>query len=179
MTTDELGRAAVSLSVQEIEVLYVKYGESVLCRCRQLLRDESTSWDAMHQTFIRAIKYRNSYKEQSHPRTWLYTIATRVCLDEIKAASARPLSELQNEAPANVEAIPVESMEERLSQRQTVARLLGYFSAKIQQIVVLRYFDDLEVQEISAQTGLSERTVARRLSEFIQRSKRLLAEAQT
>ena len=40
----------------------------------------------------------------------------------------------------------------------------------------MRYFDELEVREISKQTGLSERTVARRLSQFLERSRRILQE---
>ena len=57
-------------------------------------------------------------------------------------------------------------------------RLAAEQDYKVQEIVVFRYFDELEVKEISEQTGLSERTVARRLSQFLQRSRRLLADAQ-
>src|SRR5436189_195889 len=61
-----------------------QYGESELHRCRQVLRDEAAAWDAMHETFVRAIRYRTSFKSESHPRTWLYSIATRVCMDELR-----------------------------------------------------------------------------------------------
>ena len=69
------------------------------------------------------------------------------------------------------------TLEAQLEHKRTVAALLTHFSQKIQEIVVLRYFDELEVKEISKRTGLSERTVARRLSKFHERSRRLLMES--
>jgi RNA polymerase sigma-70 factor (ECF subfamily) len=168
-----------SLTIEDIETLYNRYGPNVLYRCRQLLRDETAAWDAMHQTFVRAIKYRGSFRGDAEPMTWLFSIATRVCLDEIRSRGRNETQDLEgNVEPAHDEG-PPRSMEDRLHQRQTVARLLHLFNAKIQEIVVLRYFDELEVKEISAQTGLSERTVARRLSTFLERSRRLLVDAQT
>lgn len=168
-----------SLTIEDIENLYNRYGSNVLCRCRQLLRNEAAAWDAMHQTFVRAIKYRGSFRGDAEPMSWLFSIATRVCLDEIKGQRKTEHEDLEETREPADEAYAPRTMEDRLHQRQTVARLLHNFNAKIQEIVVLRYFDELEVREISAQTGLSERTVARRLSKFLQRSKRLLAEAQT
>lgn len=165
------------LKVEDIEVFYNRYGASVLYRCRQLLRDEQAAWDAMHQTFVKAIKYRKSFKGDSAPRTWLYSIATRVCLDEIQRAKGRAEMRDLPEAPEVPDGELTERpLERRLQDQQTVARLLSFFSEKVQQIVVLRYFDELEVKEISKRTGLSERTVARRLSEFLERSRRLLAD---
>ncbi len=166
-----------SLTIEDIERLYHRYGPNVLHRCRQLLREEQAAWDAMHQTFVKAIKYRRSFRGDAEPMTWLFSIATRVCLDDLRARSRGALPDVDTPEPSD-EDQAARSMEDRLHQRQTVAKLLHCFSGKVQEIVVLRYFDELEVKEISEQTGLSERTVARRLSHFLQRSKRLLADAQ-
>ena len=150
----------------EIESFYDQYGENVLYRCRQLLRDEAAAWDAMHQTFVRAIKYRKSYRGDASPRSWLFTIATRVCLDQIKktppTVSAEPEDRVQ------------ESHEARVNEREVVRRLLNRFPRPTQEIVELRYFDDLEIKEIAHRTGTSERTVARRLQEFLQKARRYL-----
>ena len=167
-----------SLTIEEIEDLYSRYGLNVLCRCQQLLRDETAAWDAMHQTYVRVIKYRQSFKRDAKPLTWLFSIATRVCLDEIRARSrGEPLE--CTDVPWTEEPTAPITIEERLHQQQTVRRLLYFFNAAVQEIVVLRYFYDLEVREISAQTGLSERTIARRLNQFLERSRRLLAESRS
>jgi RNA polymerase sigma-70 factor (ECF subfamily) len=168
------------LAVEDIEDLYNRYGPGVLYRCRQLLVDEAAAWDAMHQTFVRAIRYKNSFRGETDPRGWLFSIANRVCMDEIKARSRKKLLPLEDEedaAPASDE-LP-SSLEDRLHQKRAVARLLALFSEKIQEVVLLRFFDELEVREISEKTGLSERTVARRLAEFLDRSRRLLEGAKS
>ncbi|MEL7370230.1 MAG: sigma-70 family RNA polymerase sigma factor [Myxococcota bacterium] len=165
------------LSLEEVERLYVKYGESVLYRCRQLLRNEDAGWDAMHQTFVRAIRYRASFRRDAQPQSWLFSIATRVCVDEINRQGRQPLDlESGVEITDALLTDPPRTMEDRLMQTRTVARLLSAFSEKVQQIVVLRYFDELEVKEIALQMGVSERTVARRLQQFIDRARRMLSE---
>lgn len=164
------------LTVDDIERLYGQYGSSVLHRCRQLVRNEALAWDAMHQTFVRAIKYRKSYRAESQPRTWLFTIATRVCMDELRKRNKHALPSLDEAPEPHDDGELPQTLEARLEQKKAVAHLLSLFSKRIQEIVVMRYFDELEVKEISEQTGLSERTVARRLSEFLARSRRILQE---
>ena len=173
----QVGTGVHGLSLEDVEGLYVRYGASVLYRCRQILREEDASWDAMHQTFVRAIRYRGSFRREAEPRTWLFSIAHRTCTDILKKRRHPARLDVDgNELEALEAAIEQRpcSMEDRLVQTRTVARLLSMFSESIQQIVVMRYFDELEVQEIAARTRLSERTVARRLQQFIERSRRLM-----
>lgn len=162
------------LTLMDIDRFYDRYGSVVLYRCRRLLRHEEGAWDAMHQTFVRAIRYRSGFRGQSSPLSWLYSIANRVCLDEIRARGRRPALLDGN---IELETGGLESFAERFQRQEMIAQLLSNFSEKVQEIVVLRYFDELEVQQISERTGLSERTVARRLSEFLRRSRRLLEAA--
>ena len=54
------------LGLREIEALYRRHGPAVLYRCKGLLAgDEDGAWDAMHQTFVRAIRYRSSYRGET------------------------------------------------------------------------------------------------------------------
>ena len=156
--------------IEDIERLYHQYGETVLHRCRQILRDEAQAWDAMHRTFVRAIQKRSTFRGQSEPIAWLYSIATRSCLDELRRRKRMgPMPEVERGDDG--------SFEQQVTEQRVVADLLGRFSPRVQEIVVMRYFDELEVREISTRTGLSERTVARRLRDFLSKARRLLAEA--
>ena len=61
--TDYGHRAIHEMTVKAkaiIEAFYGRYGASVLARCRQLVHDEATAWDAMHQTFVRAIRAKHA-----------------------------------------------------------------------------------------------------------------------
>lgn len=156
------------LGLEDVEDLYTRHGETILVRCRQLLRDEDRAWDAMHRTFVTAIKKRSTYRGDGEAVGWLYTIATRTCLDELrtrKRFASEPAAERGDHG----------AQAGTLADRQTVARLLSRFPRRVQEIVVLRFFDELEVQEIAAQTGISERTIARRLRRFLDKARTILA----
>ena len=47
-----------------IESLYRKYGPMVLRRCRSLLLDEEQALDAMQETFVKLIRYRDTLTER-------------------------------------------------------------------------------------------------------------------
>ncbi len=45
--------------------------------------------DAVQEALFRAWRHRDSFREQSSPRTWLYRIATNVCLDTLSKVERR------------------------------------------------------------------------------------------
>lgn len=155
------------LRLEEVEDLYARYGETILVRCRQLLGDEAQAWDAMHRTFVTAIQKRHTYRGEGEAIAWLYTIATRICLDALRVRKRRPMDPIGELGDHGHQA-------STLADRQTVARLLTQFPRRVQEIVVLRFFDELEVREIAARTGASERTVARRLRRFLTKARVML-----
>jgi RNA polymerase sigma-70 factor (ECF subfamily) len=160
------------LTLDEVEDLYARYGETVLTRCRQLLQAEDRAWDAMHSTFVTAIRKRHTFRGDGAPLGWLYTIATRICLDELRSrgrVSAEPAADRDDQG----------QQAGTLLNQQTVARLLVQFPRRVQEIVILRYFDELEVQEIAHRTGTSERTIARRLQRFLTKARTMLAAEST
>ncbi|MBN2362211.1 MAG: RNA polymerase sigma factor [Deltaproteobacteria bacterium] len=162
------------VGLETIEDWYQRYGSSVLLRCRQLLGQEAQAWDAMHQTFVRAIRYRHKYQGTGTPLGWLHSIAWRVCLDELRRRKrqACPGAELPREPGA----VSTGDPESAVVAQRTVAWLMPRFREQIQQMVYLRYFDELEIDEIAQQMGVSVRTVERRLGHFLEKSRRLLGQ---
>jgi RNA polymerase sigma-70 factor (ECF subfamily) len=166
------------LELEDIEALYRRHRAAVYYRCLKLLcQDEEAALDAMHGTFTRAIRFSTSFRGDSEPLRWLFKIAFSVCMDHLrkerKIAHLVDVEALLEDAGAVVDRGEL-PFEKRLDEQRTVARLLPRFSPKVQEIVVLRFFDDMTVPEIAREVGASERTVARRLSEFMKRSRKLL-----
>jgi RNA polymerase sigma-70 factor (ECF subfamily) len=152
---------------------YVRYGPSVLRRCRQILGNEADAWDAMHQTFERAIQRRHQFAGTGSLLRWLYSIALRVCVDDLRRRRRVDVMdpETMESVLAPLELAPATGDEMAL---HLVSSLLPKFRQEVQQIVVMRYFEGLSVPEIAKETDNSERTIARRLDEFITRCRRLL-----
>jgi RNA polymerase sigma-70 factor (ECF subfamily) len=63
-----------------IEALYTRYGPMVLRRCRQLLVNEDLALDAMQDTFVKVMDYKDRLN-MKYPSSLLYTMATNHCLN--------------------------------------------------------------------------------------------------
>ena len=60
------------------------YQRMVFSLSLKMLADEEEAKDVVQETFIRVWRGIRSYDPQKPFRTWLYTIATRLCLDRLK-----------------------------------------------------------------------------------------------
>ncbi|MBQ8486237.1 MAG: sigma-70 family RNA polymerase sigma factor [Prevotella sp.] len=73
------------------------YQQRVFSVALKMLADEEEAKDVVQETFIRAWQEFDSFDLQRTFSTWLYTIATRLCLNRQKQARAvrsSPLDEL-------------------------------------------------------------------------------------
>ena len=69
----------------DVDALYRTYGPMVMRRCRSILKDEEAAADAMQDTFVRVLRYRDRLASTA-PSSLLYTIATNVCLNRLRSS---------------------------------------------------------------------------------------------
>jgi RNA polymerase sigma-70 factor (ECF subfamily) len=108
--------------------LYAKVAPRLLGYLRGLVRDRATAEDLLQLTFLKAHEARAAYVRGADPLPWLYTIAHRTALDELRRqgrARARfvdepgPADEPRATIDGAAEAAPV--VEERLSEETAAA----------------------------------------------------------
>ncbi len=152
--------------VEDPESLYQRVAPVIYTRCLRLLGHEQDARDATHDIFIGLLNGRmGSFRAQAKLSTWVYSVATRHCLDRLRSARRRRgflerwgalLSVGQRELP---------------EPGQTEARLLleelsGRLRARSLQIAVHLYLDEMTQQEVAELMGISERAVRKAMTKI-------------
>src|SRR3954452_4306832 len=84
--------------------LFQRHGATVYRRCLALLRHEDQARDAVQDVWLRSVAQRGRFRGQSSALTWLYSIATRHCLQQLRnhGRQTEKLGALPPDQPAAV-----------------------------------------------------------------------------
>jgi RNA polymerase sigma-70 factor (ECF subfamily) len=148
-----------SLSALE---LFERHGAMVFRRCRQLLGSDDLAKDAVQEVFLRVLKKRDSFRGQSSSLTWVYSIATLHCLQQLRDGRRRE-DKLALTVP-HEERAEHPALDERLS----LSLLLREQDESVRLMVALRYLDGMTLEEVSEAVGISRKTVGIKLQRFLE-----------
>lgn len=130
------------------------YGDLINRTCCLLLGDRALAEDAAQETFIRAWKSMTQFKGDASPRTWLTRIAINVCRNLRRTAWFR-----RNDRSVTPEELPLTAPEEDRTLLLTVRQL----PEKYRQVVILRYYQGMSLDEAAEALDISRSAVHHRL----------------
>ncbi len=144
---------------QYYTILYNRYARKVYHKCLALTRDEELARDYTQDIFLRLLTKLEKYEGRSMFSTWLYTLTRNYCVTQIRSVRTRP-EELTAEYYGLLIVEDQESGDHRLGVLQQAIATLT-----MQEIEILRmkYFDDLEMTQISKELRLNVSAVKMRL----------------
>lgn len=130
----------------------------------KMLCHEEDAKDALQDTFLKVWQNISSFDGRCNFSTWIYTIASRVCLDRLR--SARHLLPMPGDEDTlrdyADDTDPQRSLES--CEWVRIARLLAdRLSAKQRLVFTLCHFEGLEAAEVEQITGMSADKVKKNL----------------
>jgi RNA polymerase sigma-70 factor (ECF subfamily) len=121
----------------------------------------SQAEDAVHDTFVIALRRIDDLRDPAAARAWLLAILGNVCRAQLRRATPVPMAEV----PEPSAGMPVEAAIDRLALRDWVWTALDRLSPPLRHAVVLRYFSGASSYDAIADLcGVPVGTVRSRLS---------------
>lgn len=167
---NEIIRSVLRGNVNDFEKLVTAYEKNVYNIALRMVGDPDDAADMTQETFIKAYRALSGFRGDSKFSSWLYRIASNVCLDFLRSRSRHPqvsLSTVDEDGQAPVELPDMrQNPEEQLMKKlgmEAVRRGLEQLPEQQRQILVLRELGGLSYAELAQTLGLEEGTVKSRI----------------
>lgn len=154
---------------KEILIDFVKNNQEKFYRVAfSYSRNEEEALDLIQEAITKALKNIDKLKEKEYIKRWFYRILINECLQYIKKNKRIITCELQ-EIESKVEwndNISVEGID--------VYKCVQSLNEKLKTVIILRFFEDMKIDEIAKITKTNENTVKSRLYKGLKELKKLI-----
>ena len=171
----ERARAGDEIAYAE---LVERYQVAVYNLCYRMLGQGQDAEDAAQEVFLRAHRQLHTYKPAHRFSTWLLSIASHYCIDQLRKRRLT-LTQLDSIIPwARSREPGPDDLAAESEQRDHIQRLLRRLPEKYRLALVLRYWHDLSYAEMATAAGLPENTIKTRLHRARQMMAKVMTEAE-
>ncbi len=147
------------------------YKDKIFQICYRMLGNRHEAEDIAQEAFLRAYVNINSFNINLKFSSWLYRIATNLCIDRIRkkkpdyyldaeVAGTDGLT-MYSQIPAETR-LPEEDVES-LELRETIQKEISKLPEKYRTVIVLKYIEELSLNEISEILDIPLGTVKTRI----------------
>ncbi len=163
-------------SVAAFQMLYERHDRSVFTFFLRSIGDRHRAEDLLQETFLRVFAHRQSYRPTAAFKTWLFTIARNLLIDQIRqrTQSAETESLESLEALADPAATPLQQAEAAELGEQLQAAILQLPPSQ-REVLLLNRLVGLGDEEIAEITGASAGAVRVTLHRALRHLATLLA----
>lgn len=175
-TDENLIKEILKGNESAMEILVKRHYDLVHSYIYRTTNDYNTAYDITQDVFIKMMKNIDKYNlENGKFKNWLLKIAVNTIKDYFKSKTYKQRSEnyeIENhqiEDKSNVIDI-ISKKEESIKIKQAIEKLPNLQ----REAILLKYYNDLKIKEISNITGDNENTIKSRLFNGIKNLKKLL-----
>ncbi len=149
--------------------LFAKYAPRILQYARRLVGSEARAEEVTQDVFVQVYRFRLRYRPDARFTTWLYTIATNLCLNELRRPERqlrvdlwdRPGDDPEGEGPplADPDAVDPETGAASRELARAIERAVADLPPKQRAALLLSRQDGLAYRDVGEALGISEGAV--------------------
>ncbi|MFM8685031.1 MAG: RNA polymerase sigma factor [Bacteroidota bacterium] len=137
--------------------LMERYRKALYWHIRRMVLDHDETDDLLQNTFIRCYQSLDRFEARSGLYTWLYRIATNLCLSHLSQKKRRRMLSLSdNPVRSEAELKKVTPQERMGSPEYLLEKALLKLPPKQRLVFQMRYYDELPYEQMSEILGTSE-----------------------
>lgn len=137
----------------------------------RMLSNRHEAEDVVQETFLRVHKNWNRYDDKQKFSTWIYRIATNLCIDRLRKRKPSYYLDAEMNEQDGLDGYTLIPGDERTPEteyllsetQQTIHQAIEGLPAKYKSVIVLRYLQELSLQEISEVLDMPVTTVKTRV----------------
>ena len=136
----------------------------------QYVGDPDLAMDLVQDAVVKALQHRDSLRDPGAVKAWFYRILVRECITFYRR-NGRVVYLPQ--PPSGIQ----ESCEDRMADQEMLERAVDALSPKLKTVVILRFYEGMQLSEIAQITGTNLNTVKSRLYKALGKLRESLKEA--
>lgn len=145
-------------NVKETLINYIKENEDKFYRIAfSYSKNEDAALDIVQEVIVKSLNHINKLKNEEYVKTWFYRILINECLQYIKKNKriiTYESQEIENKIEWNDD-ISINGID--------MYKYIQNLNKKLRTVIILRYFEDMKIEEIAKITKTNISTVKSRL----------------
>ena len=133
-----------------------EHGDAILRMCYLHLKDVHLAEDAAQEAFLKAYRRMDSFRGDCAEKTWLTGIAVNVCRDFLRTAWLRRV-----DRRVDITQLPECAQAEEYPDTTVLTEVMA-LPAKLREVILLRYYQGMTIQETADALHLSVSAVKQR-----------------
>ena len=176
-----LVRRAAAGEEDAFEQLVVRYQKNIYNLTLRMSGNPEDAYDLAQEAFLRAWRSLSSFQFEASFSTWLYRLATNLCIDFLRRQRRGKTIPLQFEEDDEAQELPLpdpkpgpEEQAILTEDRQAMTDALSALEPAYRMALTMRVIDGLSYQEIAAALEVREGTVKSRIARAREKMRQIL-----
>ncbi len=158
-----------SIREEKLVRLVENHQRALLHICYMMLHDESLAEDAVQETFLKAYRALDRFRGESSEKTWLMHIGMNVCRDMRRGRWFRYV-----DRSVTPEALPIAAALAEEEDHEDLAQALLLLPDRYKEVILLHYYQNMNVREIGQALHLAPSSVSNRLNKAREKLRALM-----